>query len=381
MASGHYTMRGLIAQARRDPRPNAQLGKRKPKMPLRTFREEPSVSFPQTVQPKPTDAISAHDLAASIESLRAPALPEIDARCGTLTRTLMEASRDSEADASNAQAHRSPISVRIANATKEKDTVSTTLPPVAEVAPDALGKLSQQSAERILALTDTSTMTTVEDALARIDEVASLYSAAKDARGIFPVTYRVITQRARLGVEEGSFEHEDWARALIVQFAERFLVNLRAHMTGAEVSPAWKTYFDRADDQKISVPGVLGSGIFAHLVDDLPLTLAEIQSKPEQAEDFTKFGILLLEVYPDLVEAVGKHYEADVAPLLSGFAAGKLVDHVWGDGSTTELLFQSIRQKAWIMGQRLQKDCTSDIARFEMEQSLAVLQFALRGLT
>lgn len=377
MASGNYTMRGRFRQARRDPDPGSLRDARKPNLSLPSS----SVGRERSLQPKSFDAPVQGGTAPSPESLRTPALPEIDVRCGALTRTLMEASSDLMDDAVHAQTHRGPISVRISNATTDKPPASSSLSAETKASSQAVGQLSDEAAARIVALTDTSTMHTVDDALSRIDEIATLYAAANDARGIFPVTYRVITERARQGVEEGSFEHEDWARALIVQFAERFLVNLRAHMTGEEVSPAWRTYFDRADDADVSVAGVLGSGIFAHLVDDLPLTLAEIHSKPEQGEDFTKFGVLLLDVYPELVKTIDEYYDADVAPLLSGFAAGRLVDHVWGDGATTELLFQSIRQKAWIMGQRLQRDCTSDIARFEMEQSLSVLQFALRGLT
>lgn len=381
MASGNYTMRGRFRQTRRDPAADPMRASRQPQSPPESTRAEKTVSFRPSAQPGPAQA-SADAGIASVGSLRVPALPEYDIRCGALTRTLLQATPDSGGIADGSKTHRGPVSVRISNATTgaQDDAPDSLSANRSDVSLD-VGQLSEDDAARIVALTDTSDMKTIDDALARIDEIATLYANADDARGIFPVTYRVITQRALQGVEEGSFEHEDWARALIVQFAEHFLVNLRAHMTGEEVSPAWQTYFDRADDADVSVAGVLGSGIFAHLVDDLPMTLAEIHSKPEQAEDFTKFGILLLEVYPELIKTMDQHYEADVSPLLTGFAAGKLVDHVWGDGSTTELLFQSIRQKAWIMGQRLQKDCTSDIARFEMAQSLSVLQLALRGLT
>ena len=55
------------------------------------------------------------------------------------------------------------------------------------------------------------------------------FAKQKTRRGLFATVYRLITNRAVESVEE-DYEHEEWAKNLITEFARRYLANLHGHL-------------------------------------------------------------------------------------------------------------------------------------------------------
>ena len=88
---------------------------------------------------------------------------------------------------------------------------------------------------------------------------------------------------------------------------------------------------------------------------DLPKTLYQIDSRPEQRGDFVLFGDILLEIFPDLITDIARDYRTDVRDLLRGFFLGEWVDRLTSEGSMTAFMYQGIRLKAWRDGQNYRR--------------------------
>ena len=86
---------------------------------------------------------------------------------------------------------------------------------------------------------------------------------------------------------------------------------------------------------------------------DLPYTLHDIGSMPDQREDFVLFGDILLEIFPQLIVDIQADYDTDVYDLLNGFFLGKWVDSMTTEGTSTAFMYQGVRLKAWRDGQNL----------------------------
>ena len=242
--------------------------------------------------------------------------------------------------------------------------------------PRALGRADQQ---RLRALASREGIDSAPALEARIAAIASLLSRAGDQRGLFPVVYARITERARASLDESAYRDPAWAERLIVAFGHRYLDNLAAHLDGRAPTPAWERYYALAAQGDVPVE-TLAQAITAHLVDDLPRSLADVDSGPAQRDDFMHFGELLLESFSALVDDVRRAYGVDAEPLLSGLAPGKWMDQALGPKTASRLIFQGIRQKAWMMSQRLADPRWAGSANFEIKASLAAIETALCGL-
>jgi len=239
--------------------------------------------------------------------------------------------------------------------------------------------LSAGEQRQLRALANSAGVDSASGLKARIDAIAALLSGAGDQRGLFAVVYARITERAKASLGEGAYADPAWAERLMVAFGQRYLDNLAAHLDGAKPTPAWERYYALAAQGDVPVEA-LAQAITAHLVDDLPRSLADVGSGPDQRADFMHFGQLLLQSYGALVDDVRRTYGVDAEPLLSGLGPGKFTDQLFGPQTASRLLFQGIRQKAWMMSQRLADPMWAGSANIEIKTSLATIEAALCGL-
>ena len=63
-------------------------------------------------------------------------------------------------------------------------------------------------------------------------------------------------------------------------------------------------------------------------------TLYQIDSRPEQRDDFILFGDILLEIFPALITDIDRDYNTDVEDLLGDFL-GDWVDRLTSEGTMT----------------------------------------------
>ena len=137
------------------------------------------------------------------------------------------------------------------------------------------------------------------------------------------------------------------------RFRRPLFENLHGHLTGGRVSNGWKRYYQLADNPNVSLER-LAHGATVQLVIDLPDSLARIGTAPERRDDFMLFGDILLEKYPDMLQSALEGYNNDMSDIFGLFFMGDIVDAFHGEGTATRFGFQTIRNKAWIFGQRLQ---------------------------
>ena len=85
----------------------------------------------------------------------------------------------------------------------------------------------------------------------------------------------------------------------------------------------------------------------AHLLLDLPHSLAAVDTTEAHKDDFFLFGDVLMGVSDDLIGDLKEHYGTDAEDILNGFFLGNWVDGAFGAETTMTLSFQTIRGKAW----------------------------------
>ena len=164
---------------------------------------------------------------------------------------------------------------------------------------------------------------------------------------MFPTSYRHITARGVRAVEGGEFRNPDWAQRIIVDFAGRYLLNLRLAITGEAPSWAWAHYYMLADKPDVSRTRAVLVAMVAHLTLDLPHSLVAIETTEDDKEDFFVFGEMMIEVSDLLIGDLRDVYGAESEDLLNGFFWGDWVDGVFGEETTITLSYQTIRTKSW----------------------------------
>ncbi|MGB0647964.1 MAG: DUF5995 family protein, partial [Bradymonadia bacterium] len=214
-----------------------------------------------------------------------------------------------------------------------------------------MGTITPEIEAELIELSEPTSLVDEYDARNRINRISALFRETEDPRGLFATVYRLITNRAVESVEEGDYEHEEWATNLITEFARRYLANLHGHLTDGEVTGQWRKYYTIARNCDVGRGRTLGVAIAVHLMVDLPKTLYLIDSQPEQRNDFVVFGDVLLEIFPQLITDVAQDYRTDVRDLLRGFFIGEWVDRFTSQGTMTAFMYQGVRLKAWRDGQ------------------------------
>lgn len=207
--------------------------------------------------------------------------------------------------------------------------------------------ISGAAADRVVELTRTGPDEDIYTTYERIDEIASIFEACRDPWGMFPTSYRHITARGVRAVDGGEFRDADWARRIIVDFAGRYLANLREALQGGQPSWAWAHYYVLADRPDVSRTRAVLVAMVAHLTLDLPHSLVAIGTTEDDREDFFVFGEMMIEVSDDFIVEIRDVYGADAEDILNGFFFGDWVDGAWGEDTTITLSYQTIRTKSW----------------------------------
>jgi len=193
-------------------------------------------------------------------------------------------------------------------------------------------------------LTDEESIYTIYN---RIDNIATLFEGCGDPWGMFPTTYRHITNRIIEAIERGEIEDTDWAKSIVIDFASRYLNNLRLVLKGEEPSYAWAHYYYLADQDDVSRTRAVINAMVAHLTLDLPYSLVAIDTTEDHKDDYFVLGELMIEITPDFIEDLKYYYDTDAEAILNGFFFGNWVDGAFGQDTTITLSYQTIRTKSW----------------------------------
>jgi hypothetical protein len=207
--------------------------------------------------------------------------------------------------------------------------------------------LSTEGVEAMLSLTSTGGSETVYTTYERIDGIASLFEDCRDPWGMFPTSYRHITNRIIEAIERGEIEDSEWGEQIVLDFAGRYFANLEGALTGGEMSYGWEHYYYLADNPDASRTRAVLVAMVAHLTLDLPYALWAIDTTDDHADDYFVLGELMIEITPLFIAELLLYYDADAEDILNGFFLGDWVDGAFGEDATITLSYQTIRTKSW----------------------------------
>ena len=278
---------------------------------------------------------SAHLLACSLLFLATGCFAPIDVDREPGTGIELGALVDDNASAQDPETLEAILSGAEARSTEDEDFYC------------AGGVISANAADEVIELTRTGADEDIYTTYDRIDRIATIFETCGDPWGMFPTSYRHITARGVRAVEGGEFRNPDWAQRIIVDFAGRYLLNLRLAITGEAPSWAWAHYYMLADKPDVSRTRAVLVAMVAHLTLDLPHSLVAIETTEDDKEDFFVFGEMMIEVADDFIVELDEVYGADAHDILNGFFFGRWVDGAFGADTTITLSYQTIRTKSW----------------------------------
>ncbi len=188
---------------------------------------------------------------------------------------------------------------------------------------------------------------TIDDVIARLDEIVAWSRQSKSRLGYFAALYRKVTIRVKDGIARGEFDDGPRMERLDVIFAGRYLEAFDRYRAGEVPTQPWQVALETATRWWPIVLQHLLLGINAHI--NLDLGIAAAQTSPGAAlsglrGDFNRINEILASLVDGVEDELGK-----VWPLL------KVLD--WVGGRTDEQIIhfsiERARDEAWAFAERL----------------------------
>ena len=226
-------------------------------------------------------------------------------------------------------------------------------------------EISEQGIDLILDLTERNP-NSIYSVYNHIDTIALVFETCKDPRGMFTTTYRRITKRIIDAIENKEIRDQLWGHSIVIDFAARYLQNLRLHLQNEQPSYAWQQYYYLSSNINVSRTRAVVVGMVAHLTLDLPHSLVNINTTEDHKDDYFTLGELMIEITPLFIEDLKRFYDTNTEDILNGFFLGQWVDNVFGNNTMITLSYQTIRTKSWNIRWYLQKQWGQWIAQNEI---------------
>jgi hypothetical protein len=156
---------------------------------------------------------------------------------------------------------------------------------------------------------------TIDDVLARLDEIVDRCHDRGSRLGFFPAMYRKTTQEVKVGIETGRFEDPERMERLDVVFALRYLRAFERLEAGDRPRAAWDYAFLMARSPTPTVVQHLLLGMNAHINLDLGVSAADVapgESLYGLKRDFDTINQILGEMVDDIQADL-----ANVFPLMA----------------------------------------------------------------
>jgi hypothetical protein len=219
----------------------------------------------------------------------------------------------------------------------------------------------------LLALSDARPMRDLSDARDRVARVAEILAGRADARGIFPLIYRIGLDAVVAARDGGRFRDPAWVERFDAAFVRRYLDGLHRHLRGEAPAAAWRTMYVRIDAGTASIVGTVADALTAHLINDLPEALHESRVRPYHVVDYQRLSSLIWRTGPAALSAIRDTYGVDLAPLLDAGALTWPVDALTGrPGATQEQLFFAVTRAGFAHGMALVNPLARPLVRAQI---------------
>ena len=187
----------------------------------------------------------------------------------------------------------------------------------------------------------TNLPTTIDEVVARIDDIIDQAREDNSRIGYFAALYRKVTVRVRDGIAAGEFEDGERMERLDVIFANRYLAALEQYQNDIEPTNSWLIAFQSAKKWNLLILQHLLLGINAHI--NLDLGIAAVETKPgESLQELENDFMSINKILSDLLDVVQDKIDA----LSPGF---NLIDKIGGrtDEAIMRFSIRKARDEAW----------------------------------
>ncbi|MBI4535582.1 MAG: hypothetical protein HY708_04835 [Ignavibacteriae bacterium] len=183
--------------------------------------------------------------------------------------------------------------------------------------------------------------TTIDDVIARLDEIIDWAQSKNSRLGYFPALYRKVTIKVKEGIASGHFDDGKRMERLDVNFANRYLEAFESYRNQKPTPASWVLSFQAAERWWSIVLQHLLLGINAHI--NLDLGMAAAQTSPGNEihrlkNDFNRINDILASLIDDVTRQLTL-----VWPML------KLLDKIAGktDDAIINFSINIARGEAW----------------------------------
>lgn len=223
----------------------------------------------------------------------------------------------------------------------------------------------------LIELSDCRGLRELGDARDRVRAVAEVFVAEADPAGGFPLIYGIGLGRVVEELERGSFHDPAWVRAFDLAFARYYLDGLSRFLRDERPRRAWRSAYQRSE---AGLTSALAAALTAHLIVDLPRSVADAGTRPWHARDFDALSRLIWGTAPSAIAAVEAHYPARLPPAAT---AGPLI---WPFDEGAEQLFLATTRTAFAHGLALANPVTRTWARAQIGATQTMLDTLTSGL-
>jgi hypothetical protein len=116
---------------------------------------------------------------------------------------------------------------------------------------------------------------TIDDVIARLDDIVAACRRDRSRLGYFPALYRQVTREVRRGILEGGFEDGERLERVAVIFARRYLDAYEQYRRGERPTQSWQIAFEQEANTRLIVLQHLLLGMSAHINLDLGVAAAQ----------------------------------------------------------------------------------------------------------
>lgn len=210
---------------------------------------------------------------------------------------------------------------------------------------------------------------TIDEVIARLDEVIARSRRERSRLGYFALLYRNVTVKVKEGIQAGVFEDNARMERLDVVFASRYLDAYESYRRGEQTSKCWLASFRAADSWFPIVLQHLLLGMNAHINLDLAIAAAEV-APGDQIERLKHDFVLINDILRALI--------SDVQDRLARISYYMTILDRFGGRTDEALMNFSInkaREASWRVAVRLAKMSPEEREREikEIDRTVALL--------
>jgi hypothetical protein len=152
--------------------------------------------------------------------------------------------------------------------------------------------------------------TTIDEVITILEDIIIAEVADNSNLAFFPILYKKVTERIKLGVAQKEFEDNPRMERLDVIFANRYLKAYFQYKEGTKPSLSWENAFEAAKNKKLLIIQHLLLGINAHINLDLGIAVSETVGAQEDLEsihnDFNKINEILANMVDGVQQKIGR---------------------------------------------------------------------------